>query len=373
MNASTAGFSLHSGSRRLREVIELLSSMRFAISLLTVICIASVIGTVVKQNEPANNYVNQFGPFWSKVFAAFDLGSVYSAWWFLLILGFLVVSTTLCILRNTPKIVIDLRSFKENVRERSLAAFHLKGQGHTAESPQAAYERISKLLLGNGWKAKVQVRDNGTMVAARKGRANKIGYIAAHAAIVLICIGGLLDGDLIVRAQMLMQGKTAFLGNGLIRDVSASHRLPASTPTFRANLLVPEGGRTGTAVIPMRDGVVLQDLPFDVELRKFIVEYYDTGMPKLFASEVIIHDNITGEKVPATIEVNKPAVHRGVTSLPEQLRRRRLEARTARHPGWAGTAASPLPSPARWATAPCCRTRPPAATARSRSSSPACG
>jgi cytochrome c biogenesis protein len=39
--------------------------------------------------------------------------------------------------------------------------------------------------------------------------------------------------------------------------------------------------------------VVLQDLPFDVELKKFIVEYYDTGMPKLFASEIVIHDRDT--------------------------------------------------------------------------------
>jgi cytochrome c biogenesis protein len=53
--------------------------MRFAISLLTLICIASVIGTVVKQNEPANNYVNQFGPFWAEVFAAVGLYTVYSA------------------------------------------------------------------------------------------------------------------------------------------------------------------------------------------------------------------------------------------------------------------------------------------------------
>ncbi len=313
MSASTAGIALRSRSRVMRETMELLSSMRFAIALLTVICIASVIGTVVVQNEPANNYVNQFGPFWSQVFAAFDLGRVYSAWWFLLILGFLVVSTTLCILRNTPKIIVDLRSFKENVRERSLAAFHLKGQGRTAESPEAACERVSKLLVSGGWKAKVQQRDNGTMVAARKGRANKIGYIAAHSAIVLICVGGLLDGDLIVRAQMLLQGKTPFMGGGLIREVSPAHRLTANTPTFRANLLVPEGARAGTAIIGMRDGVVLQDLPFDVELKKFIVEYYETGMPKLFASEVVIHDNRTGEAIPATIEVNKPAVHAGVT------------------------------------------------------------
>ena len=42
-----------------RALYELLSSMRFAISLLTILGIASIIGTVLKQNEPYNNYLNQ--------------------------------------------------------------------------------------------------------------------------------------------------------------------------------------------------------------------------------------------------------------------------------------------------------------------------
>ena len=100
--------------------------MRFAISLLTLICIASVIGTVVKQNEPYNNYVNQFGPFWAEVFGHVGLYTVYSAWWFLLILAFLVTSTSLCIARNTPKILAELRSYKEGVREQALKSFHHK-------------------------------------------------------------------------------------------------------------------------------------------------------------------------------------------------------------------------------------------------------
>ena len=103
MSDTTQGVQVRSGSQALRAGIELLSSMRFAISLLTVICIASVIGTVLKQHEPAVNYVNQFGPFWAELFAAIQLNAVYSAWWFLLILAFLVVSTSLCIARNTPK------------------------------------------------------------------------------------------------------------------------------------------------------------------------------------------------------------------------------------------------------------------------------
>ena len=299
-------------SRPLHEVVELLSSMRFAISLLTLICIASVIGTVIKQHEAPVNYVNQFGPFWAPVFERLGLYSVYSASWFLLILAFLVTSTSLCIARNTPKILKDLRSFKENLREQGLQAFHHKAHGQVQLESTEAMEQVAALIGSRGWKAKAQAREQGVMVAARKGRANKLGYIAAHSAIVLICLGGLLDSDVIVRALMQWRGVSAFSGGGFIKDVPAGHRLPASNPTFRGNLMVSEGQRAGVAVLNQNDGVVLQDLPFDIELKKFIVDFYPTGMPKLFASNIIIHDRETGESIPATVKVNEPAFHRGV-------------------------------------------------------------
>ncbi|MEZ5644505.1 MAG: cytochrome c biogenesis protein ResB [Burkholderiaceae bacterium] len=316
MSVSTEGLQLRTGSRWLAEWVELLSSMRFAISLLTVICIASVIGTVVKQHEPANNYVNQFGPFWADVFGSANLYSVYSAWWFLLILAFLVISTSLCIARHTPKIFADFRTYKENIREQSLKAFPHRAEAHLPEGAESAAHRMGQQLLGSGWKVRLQARETssgeGWMVAAKKGAANKIGYLAAHSAIVLVCIGGLLDGDLIVRAQMWFNGKTPFTGGGLISDVPAQHRLPPSNPTFRGNLMVTEGTTGGTAILPQPTGVLLQDLPFSVELKKFVVEYYETGMPKLFASDIVIHDHATGEQKPARVEVNHPAQYRGI-------------------------------------------------------------
>jgi len=313
MSVSTSGVEVRSGSRAWRETLELLSSMRFAISLLSLICIASVIGTVVKQNEPFINYVNQFGPFWADVFSAVNLYTVYSAPWFLLILAFLVTSTSLCIARNLPKIVADWKQYKENLREQSLASFAHKGQATVAETQADALKRVGDLLLAQGWRAKVQTREGGgVMVAARKGRSNKIGYLAAHSAIVLICVGGLLDGDLVVRAQMALLGKQVFAGGGLVSEVPPEHRLSVNNPTFRGNLYVPEGARAGTAVLTMPGGVVLQDLPFDVELKRFVVEYYATGMPKLFASEIVVHDRETGKAFEHKVEVNKPAYHNGI-------------------------------------------------------------
>ncbi|MDO8372529.1 MAG: cytochrome c biogenesis protein ResB, partial [Polaromonas sp.] len=148
---STHGLRLKAGSHALRSTVELLSSMRFSISLLTVICIASVIGTVLKQQEPIGNYVNQFGPFWAQVFGAVSLYTVYSAWWFMLILAFLVVSTSLCISRNTPKILADLNQLKENIREQSLKAFGHRAEAALDEGPEAAARRIGQTLVQGGW------------------------------------------------------------------------------------------------------------------------------------------------------------------------------------------------------------------------------
>ncbi|WP_027014079.1 cytochrome c biogenesis protein ResB [Comamonas composti] len=307
-----------SRSQAWRATLELLASMRFAIALLTVICIASVIGTVLKQHEPVGNYVNQFGPFWAQLFLALKLNAVYSAWWFLLILAFLVISTSLCVARHAPKYLADLRNFKENIRSQSLKAFGHRAENQVAGSTEEAARRLGQQLASGGWKVRLQQRDTpagagtGWMLAAKTGAAHKIGYIAAHCAIVLICLGGLFDGDLIVRAQMWMGGKTPFKGGGLISEVAPEHRLSERNPTFRGNLLVTEGGTASTAILAQSDGVLLQELPFAVELKKFIVEYYSTGMPKLFASDVIIHDKATGEQVERRIEVNHPASWRGV-------------------------------------------------------------
>lgn len=313
MSVSTHGLRVRRGPPAVRAAVELFSSMRFAIALLTIICIASIIGTVLKQHEPFGNYVNQFGPFWAELFHAARLDSIYSAWWFLLILLFLVISTSLCIARNTPHILRDLRTVKEGIRAQSLKAFGQRAETVLDETPDGAARRIGQLLAGGGWKVKLQHRQgDGWMVAARAGGAHKLGYIAAHSAIVLVCIGGLFDGDLVVRAQTWFNGKRVYTGGGLIADVAPEHRLSPRNPTFRGNILVPEGGQASVAILNQSDGVLLQDLPFSIELKKFIVEYYSTGMPKLFASEVVLHDRETGEQLPKRIEVNHPASYKGV-------------------------------------------------------------
>ena len=297
----------------LRAWHELLSSMRFAVSLLTVLAIASIIGTVVKQHEPFNNYLNQFGPFWFPVFEYLGLYAVYNAAWFLLILVFLMASTSLCISRQAPQILREMKSFRTSAREASLRQFAHQAVFQSGQEAAEIARRASEYLSAQGFKLKEDVREDARLIAAKAGSANRAGYLLAHGGIVVILLGGLLDGNLPLRLQMWMQDKQPTTFQKLRESVPPASRLDERTLSFRGNLFVPEGESSGLATLNVNDGVLVQDLPFELRLKKFSIEHYTTGAPKRFASEVVITDKASGQKSEHTIEVNHPLVVRGLT------------------------------------------------------------
>jgi cytochrome c biogenesis protein len=295
-----------------KSVFELLSSMRFAISLLSILAIASIIGTVLKQAEPYASYVIQLGPFWFQVFEKLGLYDVYHAGWFLLILTFLVASTSVCIWRNAPNFAREMKSFREHVSEQSLDAFKHKHEAATEQSPEALAASAQRYLEGQGYKVKRVPREDGVLLAAKAGSWNRLGYFLAHSAIVIICIGGLLDGNLVFKAQQVLGVKKIETRDIPQSQVPAISRLSPSNLSFRGSELIPEGSRTDVARVNVADGYLVQELPFKVALKQFRIEHYSTGQPKNFESDIELFDH-SGRKIrDATIAVNHPLIHDGI-------------------------------------------------------------
>ncbi len=287
--------------------------MRFSISLLVFICMASLIGTVVAQGRSANAYIDQFGPFWFEVLDQFSIWHIYNSWWFLVTMAFLVLSTSLCLIRNAPKMLKEAYSFREQIRASSLRSFHHKIEIDTSREPTAATASIQAWLERQGYAVRQRTDGDSLLLAAKRGSGNRLGYIFAHAAIVIICVGGLLDSELPIRLQVWLFGKTPIVENMMVADVPERGRLSVNNPSFRANVLVPEGSTRSSAIITVDDGALVQPLPFTLALKKFVVDYYSTGMPSRFMSQVEVTDPDTGKKFEANIEVNEPLHFKGVT------------------------------------------------------------
>ncbi len=295
-----------------KALYELFSSMRFAITLLTLLAIASIIGTVLKQAEPYNNYIIQFGPYWFEVFRQLGLYDVYHAGWFLVILSFLVASTSLCIYRNAPGMVKEMKSFREHVTEQSLAAFSHKHQVAHDRNEETLANRMAAYLQQQGFRTRTHLRENGVLIAAKRGVASRLGYLLAHSAIVLICIGGLMDGNLVFKAQQFMGLKKIETRNIPQSQVPAISRLTPDNLSFRGSVQIPEGGSAGVVFLNVADGYLVQELPFIVQLKEFRIEHYSTGQPKLFESDLVLLDRAGNKIREATIAVNKPLIHDGV-------------------------------------------------------------
>ncbi|MFN2381880.1 MAG: cytochrome c biogenesis protein ResB, partial [Guyparkeria sp.] len=289
-----------------------LTSMNLAIALLSILAIASVLGTVLQQNQPFNDYLIEFGPFWFEVFTTLKLNDVYSAGWFVVILLFLLVSTSACLIRNTPGFLRDIRSFKLHAQDKSLRAFAHSRQ-YESDLPSATIvERTQSLLKYLGYTARVKERDGETLVAARKGGMNRIGYILTHVGMVVILVGGLLDSKMYLKTLNMLgvvEVETRDLPVSQVPD--ESHLPPGALAGFRGSVNIPEGKWGDVTFISLKDGYVVQNLPFKIEVEDFHIDYYDTGMPKSFNSDLKVTDKETGEVIEETIRVNHPLRYKG--------------------------------------------------------------
>jgi len=296
-------------------LLEFLGSMNLAITLLVVVAIASVIGTVLQQNQPYPDYVLKFGPFWFEVFRKLGLYDVYGTVWFVAILGFLILSTSVCLYRQVPGMLRDMMHFRTQVQLHSLRAFHLRAEWRLPNrDADAVLADVTSLFRARGYRWRIADQGAGRIAAAMKGRFNRLGYLFTHAAVVIIGIGGLLDGNLWLKLKE-STGEIVLETRDLpARDVPDQSRLaPGAVPSFRGNVMLPEGSAANFVFLRLRDGFLLQELPFAIELKDFQVAYYDTGQPKSFTSQVLIHDReqLGDQPLAATIRVNHPLIYRG--------------------------------------------------------------
>lgn len=290
---------------------DFLGSMSLAITLLVALAIASIIGTVLQQNQSYTDYEIKFGKFWFEMFRQLGLFDVYSALWFLLILAFLVISTTTCVIRNTPGMLRELTQYRERAKEKSLRVMKNKLRFISPQPVTAINQLSQQALKSEKFRFRQHNGEQHTMLAGMKGAGNKWGYWLTHIGMIVILLGGLLDSRLPMMFAEWQGTLTPETRNIPASQVPAISTLPAGGFSYRGSVDVPEGSRANVIFLPVRDGYVVQRLPFQIEVKDFRVEHYSTGQPKSFESDLVIHDKDLTEPLEQTISVNHPLIYKG--------------------------------------------------------------
>src|SRR4030066_1584062 len=106
------------------KVWKFFPSLKLAIFVIIILAVASIIGTIIEQNQPLEKYRQFYSDGMIRLFESLNLFDMYHSWWFLLLLVLLTVNLSCCTLDRLPRTVKVVRNPKttldENL-EKSLA------------------------------------------------------------------------------------------------------------------------------------------------------------------------------------------------------------------------------------------------------------
>lgn len=266
---------MHTFNDYLKALLLRLGSMSLAIVIITVLALASVIGTVLLQNQDQTDYLQQFGPVWYWVFRSLGLFDMYHTWWFMSLLGLLMVSLSVCLWRHVPKILKDMKSRKVTLSDSAMK--HMKHVHHWQVQSESAgvIEQLKQQLAG--WDFREDSYQGTHYLRADKGHYNKLSYILVHVAILIILIGGWMSVQF----------------------------------GFRGNMAVPEGNQESEISFLKGTSTEYMKMPFEVRCNEFMIDFYPNGMPKEFRSNLTIIDG-GKEVLTSDIIVNEPLYYKGV-------------------------------------------------------------
>ena len=173
-----------------KNLILKISSLRFAISLIIFIAIASGIGTFIPQGSNKKFYIDIFddapifGFLNGEKVLKLQLDHIYTSFWFLFALILLCISLAACSFRRQiPSLKASLK-WVEYESEKKFSKLQLNSSFQINEN-EDLISAADLLLKKRGWKT-YKFKSH---ISARRGLIGKIGPLVVHVGLIVLLIG----------------------------------------------------------------------------------------------------------------------------------------------------------------------------------------
>lgn len=259
----------------LKQLWNFFASVKLAIFTLCALAITSIIGTVIPQGESAGFYAKQYGVKAAQFMQILDIPDMYYSWWFLSLLFILSLNLLICSIERFPRV---WKIIQTNNLEISPDRITKMGNSKEWQIPENVMQKIDPAILFKtvGITPESKTLENGILYFGQKGKYSRTGVYLVHLSILVIFVGAIIGSQF----------------------------------GFKGSVMVPE--LKSTKKIFSSENSSSIDLGFEVRCDKFIIEFYDNGMPKEYQSTLTILEN--GKEVfTKDIQVNSPLTYKGIT------------------------------------------------------------
>ncbi len=245
----------------MKDIWKILKSVKLAVFLLIILAIASTLGTIIPQGEEAIWFAMK-RPELFKILHFLGLFDLYHTLWFRAILGLLALNLIVCSVDRLPDTWKRIKEVKEPKKEE----FRIKVKEDFSEVRKKIEVHLRCRLL--------KEQKDKVCFFIEKGRFSCFGVYIVHFSIILILLGGIIG----------------------------------SIFGFEGYMSILEGEKKDTVRLKNKKELKLD---FQVRCDKFLVEFYENGMPKEYISFLTFIKG--GKEFRKTLKVNHPVRFDGIT------------------------------------------------------------
>ncbi len=250
------------------------SSVKLAIFTLCSLALTSIIGTVIPQGQSPNFYLDRFGEQAARFMYLLDIPEMYSSWWFISLLVLLAINLIVCSLQRIPGVWRLIQADNLGIQPERISK--MKVHHTVVRSSPLKKEQILSVFKTQKTVPQMVARQDGQLYFAQKGKYSRLGVYIVHLSILVIFAGAIVG---------------AMFGE-------------------KGHVMIPEL-QTVRGFFSAKDKKAM-DFGFDLRCDRFLVDFYNNGMPKKYQSTLTIREK-NRDLFTKTIEVNHPLTYKGYT------------------------------------------------------------
>lgn len=259
------------------KVWNFLTSLKLVLFLLLILSVVSIAGTIIQQNKPLQMYYRSYDPGTVALFNKLGLFDMYHSWWFVACLALLALNIIACTMDRYRGIMAGMRK-RNLILDEKLGKSLQNLTSIKYALPLDVVDKKMRELIGSGFSGKPVVthaEDGGRHYFFEKGKYSRLAFFLTHLSILIIFFGALVG---------------SFFG-------------------FKGYVNIFEGEMVSQ--FQTRAGKI-QNLNFQVKCNTFNAEFYPSGAPMDYRSDLSIIQN-DKEIIRKTIRVNDPLTFEGIT------------------------------------------------------------
>lgn len=253
-------------------------SLNLTLFLLISLAVLSIIGTIIPQGTPPQEYLASITPNKLGLYKSLGFFDMYHSWWFILLLCLLTINLIACSIKRLPHIWKIISRPETVLSDRLEQTLSNKTSIATKVEPELLKEKIAAFLRTEFSAPGITEVEGVWHLFAQKTPWCRLSVYFVHLSVIVIFIGALIG----------------------------------SLFGYKAYVNILEGESISTVL--SRSGKEI-DLGFSVRCEQFSVTNYPNGSPKEFKSILTVLEN--GTAVPdytnARVIVNDPLSYKGIT------------------------------------------------------------